>query len=398
MYGERQRSAWRVVAGALCLSPLALGLLAVSSNVDWYQHQPAGWLMLDLASSNRTVSSRAWAELDRRWLAGRLSASQNGRLIDTCLTEQARAKSGPIADELIDHLGRACSAGQMSPAQRETFLKQMLVFTLRVRPRTLVGRPVPVEIADSSRMPRAIYSSRMPIANWWAYLEFKLSVDGRKLPGEANRMSASSGVTTFYHHVQIDTPGQHKVGEVIQVQILNGPFGDRRASTLVRKYDVPWEGVTQALASGPADDLKHVRGAEVDAAIRNTIKPYTLWLSEPGKEMRLDLTLSVAPRPVGVAADVFVRTGGREYKIGTLHVAAGDHTDQGRLREWHAGEERPAPFTSCDVILRSSDEVARESVDLFEIWAGELVYKDVPATKEGTFPNPWMGAPASEPG
>ena len=39
--------------------------------------------------------------------------------------------------------------------------------------------------------------------------------------------------------------------------------------------------------------------------------------------------------------------------------------------------ETPA-FTSCDIILRSSEKVAKETVDLFEIWQGELVYRDVP--------------------
>ncbi|HEY7118227.1 MAG TPA: hypothetical protein VH475_16675 [Tepidisphaeraceae bacterium] len=34
--------------------------------------------------------------------------------------------------------------------------------------------------------------------------------------------------------------------------------------------------------------------------------------------------------------------------------------------------------TRADVILRASGRAARATVDLFEIWDGELIFKDVP--------------------
>jgi hypothetical protein len=35
------------------------------------------------------------------------------------------------------------------------------------------------------------------------------------------------------------------------------------------------------------------------------------------------------------------------------------------------------PLESVDVILRSSPDTARSTVDIFEIWQGELIFQDV---------------------
>ena len=62
------------------------------------------------------------------------------------------------------------------------------------------------------------------------------------------------------------------------------------------------------------------------------------------------------------------------------------------MQRWNTSRgEWPGPFTSCDVILRSSEKVARTSF-LFEIWKGEVVYKDVPVEVEGVGTQPGVDA------
>jgi hypothetical protein len=47
------------------------------------------------------------------------------------------------------------------------------------------------------------------------------------------------------------------------------------------------------------------------------------------------------------------------------------------LSSGHGGRDAPrAP--AMDLVLRSSEKLARETVDLFDAWAGEIVPKDVP--------------------
>jgi hypothetical protein len=68
------------------------------------------------------------------------------------LREQERAsKSRTVADNAwvvlaINHLGSEFVAGQLSAVQREAFFAHMVGTELHVRPRVIVGDPVPFEL------------------------------------------------------------------------------------------------------------------------------------------------------------------------------------------------------------------------------------------------------------
>ena len=84
--------------------------------------------------------------------------------------------------------------------------------------------------------------------------------------------------------------------------------------------------------------------------------------------------------PVNVAFDVSLRVNGREIPLSSSGVACG----QGKRKTGSArlGQQSMPDAHTADVILRSSGAVARGTPDIFEIWDGEIVLRDVPIPGE----------------
>lgn len=78
--------------------------------------------------------------------------------------------------------------------------------------------------------------------------------------------------------------------------------------------------------------------------------------------------------PMDVAFDVVVQRDARD--LGIIGSVTGR---AGQLDTKYVRGLLPSPVsTNATIVLRSSDAVARKTVDVFEIWKGELVYDNVP--------------------
>ena len=82
--------------------------------------------------------------------------------------------------------------------------------------------------------------------------------------------------------------------------------------------------------------------------------------------------------------DAFVTINGRQY-AGTEPMMAE------RRWRWPIGiytyiNYDGPPVPSADIIFRPNTAAARETADVFAIWGGELIYKDVPAEIEDDKP------------
>jgi hypothetical protein len=73
-----------------------------------------------------------------------------------------------------------------------------------------------------------------------------------------------------------------------------------------------------------------------------------------------------------LAFDILVRAAGLERRLGRMVI----RRDGRPVYFWESGYEGPM-VRAVDVILRSSVEAARKTVDITEIWDGELVYPSV---------------------
>jgi len=140
VYGQGYRRGGMIVAGCICIA-LGIGCFAGGitrlQKVNWYQYRPTAWVLNDLQSSSRTTAQKAWKEVQRRIQARRLSASQHEKLIDVCLQEQAAEPSGPIMQDLIDHIGFCYVDGRLSEIQKRTFFEQMVKLQLVIRPKVM---------------------------------------------------------------------------------------------------------------------------------------------------------------------------------------------------------------------------------------------------------------------
>jgi hypothetical protein len=86
--------------------------------------------------------------------------------------------------------------------------------------------------------------------------------------------------------------------------------------------------------------------------------------------------------PVSLAFDAAARIGDEEIPLGTMtlpkneKMSFGMGTDLKKLTEKHG---RPKRLT---IILRSSLEAAKRSVEIYDAWEGELVFEDVPVSEK----------------
>lgn len=78
---------------------------------------------------------------------------------------------------------------------------------------------------------------------------------------------------------------------------------------------------------------------------------------------------------IGCAFDVYLQLGGERFHLGVLTAAPGDGYIVWRVN--CDGSLGPFP-SNGDLLLLPSPAAARETVDLFEIWGGGLVFENVP--------------------
>ena len=101
------------------------------------------------------------------------------------------------------------------------------------------------------------------------------------------------------------------------------------------------------------------------------------------KDGRLSGSIDVKDPPVSLAFDVFARADGIEYKMGTLCVAK----QSGNNSTGVSCLDVKLPLPKVDIILRASAAAARGTMDMTEIWKGEIVIKDV-VVKQPATPGP----------
>src|SRR5439155_1857493 len=95
-----------------------------------------------------------------------------------------------------------------------------------------------------------------------------------------------------------------------------------------------------------------------------------------GGACRLGGIMSADRAPADLAFDVYVRTNGRDWRIGSVSFAAGerDHSfiaDTVAQMSWLSAER-------VDVVLRPSLDVAVRTVDRSVIWGEEVTLPNVP--------------------
>ena len=320
--GQRQRRPGMVLAGVVCLLPACLVIVQILREVDWYELRPATLIMGDLQSANPRTARRAWKEMERRYLEGKLSETH--------------------ADE---------------------FLGQMFEFELQVRPRVVLGDRVPVRLK----------STPLGGESLWIRLRGKSDVLVDGVPS-GSKMSFSSsfrggGVLADRADLEVDVPGKHSVVVTVPVRIYAGKFNRPEESRLCYEEQVALEADFELLATEPPDYLTPIRNPELAAKLKAAIVVESI--TPPTKmNSNCKLKFRLSNLPVNVAFDVLARMGDQERHLTSMKLPKGTST------RFSTGFAAPLPSEPFDLVLRSNEALARTTVDMFEFWEGELVYED----------------------
>jgi len=372
VYGDKIRRPWPKLAAVAVAALLLIPAVQRARHYDWYRVKPTSWVLSDLQSGSATARSRAWSEMSRRLQAGSLSNSQENRLIDLCLADQATTNPNSA---MIDYLGASLLGGKMSPSQQATFFKQIVLLDMVVRPTVIAGGTVPIEIRHRSRgpsQPSLWISLKEDIA---ARLDGKPTKRSRGGGGTSGMMGCGAGGSSG-HSIPLSewegpvTPGKHRLAMTVKVEVYDHHPDDQKKATRLHQTEVPLESAFEVLAAEPAEYIRLIDDPSMKAALHDAIQPKEIRPSRDGKGVRL--VLECRNVPISVAFDVLARASGREHSIGSIDLAKGESTN------WHASAGQLPPRGTFDLILRSSRKAAMTTVDLFEIWQGELIYPNLP--------------------
>lgn len=359
IHGRRERRPRVVGLGfTLIILGLLAGLPIVTGfyrTIDWYKYKPTNMVISDLENPSNIISDRAWAELMRRDADRGLSDSHYTRIIETALRQQTAATPAPFfVQALMDYAYK-----KADEAQKKRMLDQAVRISLQVRPTVLLGENVPYILDQQSRGP----------SSWWKHLAvLSANVDGEKPRSGSIATSGNLGGGTMGQSVPVSTAGNHKLRIIYRLRIHereNGPMLSQKEVELTGEFKV-----VERLSPGPATT---VADTELNDRVRAAVKPEQFEYRSPRPQ--IGGIINFTNPPAAMAFDVFVKYDGVEYKLGSIHAKSGV------MSSYYSSSttplKSPAP-QRVDVILRSSDTAARNTVDLTDIWHGELIFPNVP--------------------
>jgi hypothetical protein len=282
-----------------------------------------------------------------------------------------------LAANVLDFIGSRYVNQKLTPAQADRFFANMLKVNLTVRPVIGTQSPVPYSVVNIGRGPG-------PTMNWWyrlRTLESQVDED----PAVTNVVRTTSGGNGFGLSVEsspaanstlapVARPGRHRLR--VKVQMTIGATGGVSGANWDEKA-VATRRVTQDLFANFAAIEGQTPIATVttpDAATMRSMLTPRLILN-PSRDQRLYFTVFASGAlPVDAGFDVFLRFDGNEYSMGSVYMRTTVGGGNYAATNSFAGN---AP-ANVDVVLRSSEAVARQTVDITRIWKGEIVLPNVP--------------------
>jgi hypothetical protein len=345
------------------LAAFAYTSFVASRHVDWYRLRPDRWVVKDAAATDATLAQRAWGELSRRRAAGTLSQEADQALLELALTTHAKPaqSGGPIEDALIAHLFERFRTEKLSPSQLDRFHRQEVTFFLKARPKVAAGDPIPTEVDCTQRSLRGgtrdheFHKITLTRANPGNVGEAPIPLDA-KAAAVPDTVPPGDYVLSADIEVRLDLRETHTgAWPWTGRNLLTAPVHvyPRGTSNLVTWNDRP------ALAT----------------PLRRTLKATLNDL--PVFAGGLQLALAANAPPCDFAFDVLLKSNGREHSIGQFTGAA----NQTHTRYYYPTNLGLEPGVDVEVILRASESAAKRTTDLFQIWKGEILLKDVRVPK-----------------
>jgi hypothetical protein len=337
------------------------------SDIQWIRLKPTSWLLSDLKGS---FNPPAWNELKRRGTDGSLNDSQIQAIIDQALPQQIATPASPIAGELVTFAADQLLAGKMTEPQKQRFYTQIFSCSLQTRPQISLGSFVSYRLNERSGC---------PTTPWWiedsiraVKIDGKIIEDRYKNPGGGGRQSGLSSGGSMGSSVKCSTVGKHELTIVVRIALSKGPFGLPNQSQLVYQEDRDVSTTFEMVAMPGAIEL--IDDPKLAPQMRAGITPQSFEYDSAHHVIRGEFQITSVP--CDVAFDVIGRWDGKEHLIYSLNCNA-SNTNQNATYSLTGSVDTPPP-PSIDLILRTSEKAARDTVDQTQIWKGELIYRNLP--------------------
>jgi hypothetical protein len=382
--GHRYRRPLHSAAGVLLLVLfLGWGARQIYQSVNWYQHKPARWVVKDLAAGDAATQDRAWSELMRRRGQGQLSKGGEERFTDALLADRqlwtvtpSRARTlifGSRYEQSFQILWDQLEAGKLTPAQADHFFRNLSTrIPWVIRPLVLVGQDIPYAVDGGYELPN------LPSRGWW----MRVGLVGGT--GEDDIITEGSLPSSPWQSwILLDsakkTAGEHDVEIHYFAAYYRGPYRSDEAN----KQKPIWRGEfihhakVKVLTEPTGEFMKLVDAPELAEEIKGNIRIEKFTL-DPARS-RYHFTFQTTGPPMNAAFEMLVSMDGKEYPLGNLTMPRSGHS----VYNIHIGafpsQVKPQ---RVDLIFRTDRRLAEKTVDMVEVWKGELVLKDV-SIKEG---------------
>jgi hypothetical protein len=407
VHGARQRRPGRIAAGCMGIA-LAVGTVWQPTRIfvqttNFYQWKPTFMVMRDLRTGSgrpspgvdtpltRSIGNTghgwvrervdlariAFEELLRRDKAGKLSATYRHEIEEMALASQTPNSQIPLWWDLSDYLSERMIAGDLSADQQARFYQRSATLTLNVRPTILLGDDVPI------RMKHEIY---LPCpkgeVEWLANTTCKsLKVNGDTLPSflswDALKLTPAEQ-SPDERLLPCSVPGHYQIDATVLYEIYVGPSGNAERGKLLHVEVRTASANFDVVAPTTENAIKFIDQPAMADKLRAGLSPigfhYNIW--HPGEVFG---SIDFGTVPVNVAFDVFAKYGGKEYPIGHFAAAAGEYSfNTGGRCDSDPSNPLPKPPPTIDIVLRTNPAVARTTIDLFQIWNGEIDFPNIP--------------------
>ncbi len=376
--GHRTRRKWLVGSSAvvllLCLSWLALVTYVSVRGIDVNQYKPVWLLLRETAGKDVQVRDAALAELFRRVSAKAMPAGTLKAVLDRALRAQADVKK-PWVPAWGDIVELAHSQGQISPDQWSLYIKQAPQIVFRVRPQIRQGAPLPIARDFTARVGKrgtAFVKRRGTAANIGGFVSDDYAGRGLDMAMLDITQNTHASVIPSNDPALIKlATGRHTLNWSLDQWVYDKApkdFADPMPSIAFGHHDFHPEF---EIVAEPTVTLR--AQPELKERVAKSILPRLLHL--PGNAVGGGIAVQSSPVPV--AFEIILRRGDREWKAGELAAASSPK------QQWFGVDAKAAEFEdTCDVILRASRAPAERTLDLTEVWDGEIVLKNVPIQPE----------------
>lgn len=382
--GHRRRRAGLVWGGAALFAPAflitVLGIVVGLRGLDPIGYMPLWWLMNDADRSAAPVRDNALREIARRAKSNQLSDGQLRTVAARALEAQAdRSRAWvPLWGDVFE---AAHTANAVTAEQWKQYVYKAPQWTLDARPRVRQGAPLAVRFSrDDARLGT---NTQM----WFNYTYTDVLIDGKPCSrsvrgsGGGSNLSVGGGGSSSQTVEPDDAamkdlaPGPHRVTVRMEIRLYDLPYAAAQTATpLVTQtiaLDSDWELVNEPT-------VRVVTDPSLRPAVEKSVR-ITRVARQAYDPDHISVEVEASSPPVGLGYAVILRAGNREHNVGSVSFkAVPASAKMGGGHSWHTGSQvRDLKADVCDVILRPSLNAVEATVDLTEMWDGELVFKDV---------------------